>query len=48
MLSELFLGSNKIGPDGCVAMADALKVNTTLVKLDLQVCVKFLCVLYFI
>jgi hypothetical protein len=32
----LFLGSNKIEVNGCVAIAEALKVNKSLTKLDLQ------------
>lgn len=36
MLEELYLGNNKIEVAGCIAIAEALKVNTTLWKLDLQ------------
>lgn len=33
---ELFLGSNQINLEGCVAIAESLKYNNVLQKLDLQ------------
>jgi hypothetical protein len=36
-LTEIYLGSNQIESTGCVAIADAVKINTGLQKLDLQV-----------
>lgn len=35
-LLNLYLGANSIGDEGAVAMAEALRANTRLQKLDLQ------------
>lgn len=33
---ELYLGINQISPTGCVALGEALRMNDTLQKIDLQ------------
>ena len=35
-LTELYLGANQINVEGCIAIAESLKYNQVLQKLDLQ------------
>lgn len=35
---NIAIGANKLKPEGAVAIADALKVNTTLLSIELGIC----------